>query len=128
MDPVFEHRANHDLRINFNISKGDITFMEFVKNLDRVVHHPAYIDTYNILIDIREANFIDFAKNNSVLVDFIDETISTFNMKRKCAIVTTNPTDVVHATMLIKRFQKMGIRFAFYIFSSEEAALDWLLV
>ena len=79
MDPIFEHRADHDLKVNYNIIKGDFNFEDFVVNLDKVVHSPAYIDKYNILVDIREANFTDFKKNSFILVDYFNGTISLFN-------------------------------------------------
>ncbi len=128
MDPVFEHRANHDLKINYNIIKGDFKFEDFVKDLDKVVHSPDYIDSYNILVDIREANFTDFKKKSSILVNYFQETVSLFNMNRKCSFITTKPLEVVHATLLIERLRKLGIQIKFQIFSTEEAAIGWMSV
>lgn len=128
MDPIFEHRANHDLEVNYYIIKGDFKFEDLVKNLDRVVRNPDYNDYYNILFDIREANFTDFMKKNSIIVDYFHETVSSFNMNRKCSFLTTKPLDVVYATLLIEKLQKIGIKIKFQIFSSEEAALNWMSV
>jgi hypothetical protein len=128
MNPIFEHRANHDLKVNYNIIKGDFKFEDFVVNLDKVVHNPTYIDSYNILVDIREANFTDFMKKSSILVHYFQETVSLFNMNRKCAFVTIKPIDVVHATLLIERLKRIGIQIKFQIFSSEEAALKWIAI
>ncbi len=126
MNPIFDHRADHDLKINYNIIKGDFTIEDFVKNLDKLVLNPEYIDSHNILVDIREADFIDFRKNMSILLDFFQDTANFLNMNRKCSFVTTKPLDVVHATLLIKKLRKIGIQIKFQIFSSEEAALNWM--
>jgi hypothetical protein len=128
MDPIFEHRADHDLKVNYNIIKGDLKFEDFVVNLNKVVHSPAYIDTYNILVDIREANFIDFKKNSSILLDYFSGTTTLFNMNRKCAFITSKPMDVVYATLLIEKLQKIGIQIKFQIFSSTEAGLIWMSI
>ncbi|HPE75813.1 MAG TPA: hypothetical protein P5210_03730 [Draconibacterium sp.] len=128
MDSIFEHRGDHDLKVNFNVIKGDFKFEDFLKNFDEVVHNPEYNDSYNILVDIREANFIDFTDNVSVLVDYFHETVSFFNMNCKFSFITTKPLDVVYATLLIEKLRKIGIRITFQIFSSEKAALNWMTV
>ena len=128
MDPIFEHRADHDLKVNYNIIKGDFKFEDFIFYIEKVVHSPGYVDTYNILVDIREANFIDFKKNSSILVDYFSGTIKLFNMNRKCAFITSKPMDVVYATLLIEKLQKIGIQIKFQIFSSAEAALIWMSI
>ena len=128
MKPIFDHRANHDLKINYNTIKGDFIFEDFVKNLDEVVHNPEYIDSYNILVDIREVNFVDFMKNLSILIDYIQDKLSFFNMNRKCSFITIKPLDVVYATLMIKRLQSIGIKMKFQVFYSEAAALSWMSI
>ena len=126
MNPIIHHRANHDLKINFNILDGEFTFEDLLSKVNKIVFHSEYIDAYNILIDIREANFTDFHENVSLLIDYFVKNSSFFNMNRKCSFITTKPQDVVHATLMINKIQETGVEMKFKIFSSEEAALQWM--
>lgn len=128
MDTTIDHHVNHALKINYNIVNGEIQFEDFVKDLDKIIYGPQYNDSYNILIDIREANFIDFSKKVFIFVDYIQNNARYFNMNRKCSFITTKPLDVVHATLLIEKLHKIGFQIKFKIFSTEEAALEWIVV
>ena len=126
MNPIIHHRANHDLKINFNILEGEFTFEDLLSKVNKIVFQHGYIDAYNILIDIRKANFIDFLENLSLLIDYFNKNSSFFNMNRKCSFITTKPQDVVHATLMIDKIKKTGVQLKFDIFSTEEAALNWM--
>ena len=128
MKPTFDHYADHDLKINYNVIKGDFKFEDFVKKLDKVVRNPDYNVSYNILIDIREANFINFMKKSSILIDYFQDKLSFLNMNRKCAFLTSKPIDIAHATLIIEKFRIVGFPIKFEIFSSEGIALSWLSV
>ena len=126
MNPIIHHRADHDLKINFNTLEGEFSFEELVSKINKIVFQPEYIDSYNILIDIREANFINFHEKVSLLIDYFVKNSSFFNMNRKCSFITTKPQDVVHATLMIDKIKKTGVQLKFDVFSTEEAALNWM--
>lgn len=126
MNPIIHHRADHDLKINFNIVEGEFKFEDLVSKIDEIIFHPEYIDAYNILIDISEASFIDFLENVSLLIDYFNKNSSLFNMNRKCSFITTKPQDVVHATLMIDKIKKTGVQLNFEVFSTEKAALYWM--
>ncbi len=128
MNLILNHKANHNHRINYNIIKGDFKFEDLVKKLDDVLFNPEYNDSYNICIDITEINFIDSRKNISILVDYFKANKGFFNLNRKCSFITTKPSDVVIATLMIEKLKKPDIKMEFRIFSTQEAATLWMLL
>jgi hypothetical protein len=122
----FDLIADHTHRVNINVLKGTINLETFVAHLKRNFANTNYSDQYAILVDIREAELPDFLGKMHEFIDFIQQASKETSLKRKCAIVTSTPRDVVIGEMLRLRLEEINFDLKVSIFSSREAALYWL--
>lgn len=126
MKPNIDNIINHDHRINYHILKGVVELdllLNYIKNL---VPSPGYNDGYNILVDIREADMPDFFDRIDEFIQFFLNSPKEINWKRKCAIVTTNEKHAVISIWYKHKMEKLNFDLFIEVFSTEEAALDWL--
>ena len=57
---------------------------------------------------------------------FLDDFTRGINMKRKCAIITSTPTEVVNSELFAYGLTNMGTTLQFESFSTIKAAIKWL--
>ncbi len=126
MKPTIEYRVNHELKINQDIIKGRFTLEEILQHRWTELKKADYNDSYNMLVDIREAELIDFLQRMEEFVSFVKEVSIDKNMKRKCAFLTSKPIDVVLAEVSKLYLKNLDTGIKIETFSTEEAAIDWL--
>lgn len=126
METNFEFLVNHHLEVVFHIFKGEITTEQILKHLNGVIFSPEHRDDYNILIDIRDATLVDFIEKLDEFAFLLQSITGKINMDRSCAFLTDKPEHVAYSTLFIFKLedQRTGMRFS--IFSTYQAALNWL--
>lgn len=126
MDVLIKCFSDDDQKINYSILKGTIKIDVYKRLLKKVFTDRNYKDNYHILIDIREAEFPDLLENKDDFSKFLIESAKFLSWKRKCAIITSNPKNVVIAEILKYDLQKQNVRFLVEVFSTYEATSFWL--
>lgn len=126
MNAKFEYHVNHPKKLNHQILRGEIYLSELIQHRREIVYSQDYNDTYNILMDIREATFMDFREKFPHFMDFVKEIGQFRNMNRKCAFITKNPEHVAYSEIVKLKLKLAEVKIDIEIFSTEEAALDWI--
>jgi ATP sulfurylase len=78
-------------------------------------------------MDIREATFMDFREKFSQFMDFVKEIKQFRNLNRKCAFITKNPEHVAYSEIVRFKLKAADVIVDIEIFSTEEAALNWIM-
>lgn len=126
MESNISNYADHSRRINFNILKGIITLEKLEEYLKNRFVSEGYHADYNILVDIREAELSDFYPKMEVFANYFINSSEATNWKRKCAIVTSTPEEVVIIEILKDKLKSRNFDLILEVFSTTEAALFWL--
>jgi hypothetical protein len=124
----FQDIVHHHLKINHEILCGDITVKEIVEHRWNMMTQQGYDDSYKILVDVRKANFINFINDLPVFIDFVKKASACFNLNRKCAFITSTPEHVVYSEILKLGLAKIENSYIIGVFSTETAAMNWLLI
>ncbi|QGY44178.1 hypothetical protein GM418_11055 [Maribellus comscasis] len=127
MNAVFKYKIDHELKINYDIIQGEVDLNMVIQHEKTRIQSDKFNEDYNSLIDIRGANFINFMENVGKFCDFLNDYTKRINMERKCAIVTSTPLEVVNSTVFSLGLKQRGTSLKFESFSSEEAAIKWLI-
>lgn len=126
MSTNYEYRVDPFLKINYEKIIGEVSILDIIKLKKEIVYSDDYQENYNLIVDIREATFTDFIQNIPQFTEFIIEISKFRNMNRKCAFLTTKPVDVVNSELVKLNLDKLNIGIKMEIFSTENAALEWL--
>ncbi|MEZ5103602.1 MAG: hypothetical protein R2757_03850 [Draconibacterium sp.] len=128
MNIKFDSIIDHELRIIREKVIGRVTVDEIIKYRDEKTSSPEYLETYNILLDISNGEIVDFLDNMHFYIEFLIQLSKRINFKRKYAILTAKPMDVVHAHLFIERMEELKLGTFIKAFSEEKNALGWLSV
>lgn len=126
MESYLQNKVDRELQINSNILKGTVDVDLLLNYLKNLVKAPDYNETYNVLVDIREADMPDFYVRINEFIQFFCNTSNEINWNRKCAIITSNPQQVVLSKLLEYEMDKLSSYLKINVFSTKEAALYWL--
>ena len=126
MESHIQNKVDLELQINFNILKGTVGVDNVLNYLKNLVKAPDYHETYNVLVDVCEADMPDFYERINEFIQFFCNTSNEINWKRKCAILTSNPQQVVISKLLEYEMDKRCSELKINVFSTQEAALYWL--
>ena len=128
MGAIFEYKIDHDLKINYDIIKGDVDLNMVIQHEKFRISSEKFDENYNSLVDIRGASFINFMEDIGKFCDFLDSYTQqlNINMERKIALVTSSPSEVVNSTIFALGLKQKGTSLKFESFSTEEAAIKWL--
>ncbi len=123
----FHDVVHHYLKINHETLSGEITVDEIVTHRWNMMTSPGYRDDYKMLVDVRNASFFNFIDDLPVFVDFAKKASACFNLNRKCAFITSKPEHVAYAEILKLGLSKIENCYIIDTFSTETAAINWLL-
>lgn len=126
MDGAVDFYINDELQTKIYILKGTIEIDFLIEKLRIALNQKKFNQTYNILVDIQEAELPDFIGRMYEFIDFCVAVSKNINMNRRCAILTAKPSDVVVAELLRMRFGKINFELKIGVYSTLEAANDWL--
>lgn len=123
----FRDVTHHYLQINHEILFGEITIEEIIVHRWKIMNEPGYNDNYKILVDIRSATFVNFLDDLPKFINYVKKASKLFNLNRKCAFVTSSPEQVAFVEILISHLYEIENHYIINVFSTESAALNWLL-
>lgn len=127
MEPVLKYSFDHERGIIFERISGRISFNELLAYEEEKLRDPDFNDSYAVVGDIRGAVF-GLSKEEIIRIYRRYVTVATdLDMRRRFAFITDNPDEVVAADLFrisLGRFFPWLIE----IFSTEEAALQWISV
>ena len=123
----FRNVIHHYLQINHEILCGDITVDELIEHRWKIMTETGYHNDYKILIDVRKATFVNFLNDIPWLMEYAKKASKYFNLNRKCAFITSSPEHVAYAELLKSHLVEMENHYIINVFSTESAALNWLL-
>ena len=128
MKATFEQKIDHQLKINFDVIKGEVDLETIIQHEKERLQSDKFDENFNTLVDIRGTEFVNFLSDIGKFCEFLDRYTkeANINMARKCAIVTSSPVEAVNSTIFALDFGKRENSFKFKSFSTEEAAIDWL--
>lgn len=128
MKTNFEYKIDHELKINFDIIKGEVDLNMLIEHEKIRIKSDKFNQNYNSLIDIRGAKFVNFLDDIDEFCDFLDAYTQQLklNMERKIALITSNPLEVVNSTIFALGFGKKDSNLEIESFSTEKAAIQWL--
>lgn len=111
----------HNLIIEFH--SGNLDLDSFINFVLKITHDPLFSRDMNYLIDMR--NTVITAPTDDIeKYNFFTETNFKTERKRKVAILTNSPNQMVFAT-LFKNLNTQKLK-VIEIFSTDEKATDWL--
>jgi len=119
----FNYHILPDLRLIVECWIGDFSFEEIIQLKMTEIANPEWRDDYDVLADDRQSN-----KNIETVSDRTqnsDTNKQMFQKRRKSAILTSKPKQVV-TTILLKDSNPPGSPISVDVFSTIEAALQWL--
>jgi hypothetical protein len=125
MEGILKYRFDHEHKLVIETYRGTIELMQFIEYEKEKTNNPEYDDSYSIFIDIRDAIFKFSDEEKKLFYETILDIASTMNMNRKCAFLTTNPSEVASSVLFKLRATHLT-SMRVEIFSTEEAALNWL--
>lgn len=123
----FRDVTHHYLQINHEIISGEITIQDIIAHRSKIMNDSVYRDDYKILVDVREATFVNFLADLPQFIGYIKKAAKQFNLCRKCAFITSGPEHVAFAEILKSHLAEMENHYIIKVFSTEAAALNWLL-
>lgn len=123
----FRDIVHHHLKINHEIISGDITLKELIEHRWKFMVQEGFKDYYKILVDIRDANFIDFMDEFPVFINYAKRASACFNLRRKCAFLTSKPEHVAYTEIMKSGLVDIENSYIIEVFSTETAAINWLL-
>lgn len=126
MKKKLEYKFDHKRKIIIDTISGIITLNELIEHEKTKFNDPVYNDSYSAVLDIRGSVFDMNTDEKEIFYKMIKESTAKINMKRKCAIITDKPNEVVNSQLFkirMGQFSPMNFR----IFSSEEAAYLWVV-
>ena len=123
----FRDVTHHHLQINHEIIYGEVTVNEIIEHRWKVMTNEGFHDDYKILVDVRDARFINFLDDLPFFMEYINKASKCFNLNRKCAFITSSPEHVAFAEILKSHLAEVENHYIINVFSTESAALNWLL-
>ena len=129
MDKKFKYHIFPEYNLIVEFWQGEFSFKEIIEFKNIEASDPDWKDYYNVLADDRlSIKKIDFPLNSDDKKDINDLSLSQkFIKKRKSALLTSKPSQVV-ISELLKQHKGPEALVQIEIFSTVEAALDWLQI
>ena len=125
MEKKLEYRFDHQQNIIIETIRGTINLNELIELEKKTLNDPGHNDSYPIIVDIRGVVFEVSSAERETFYNKFQELTANINMNRKCAFITNRPNEVVHSELFKLRVNEFA-PMDFKIFSSEEAAYDWV--
>jgi hypothetical protein len=125
MESILKYRFDHENKLIIESYRGTVGLMHFIEYEKEKTNNPEYNDSYSLFIDIREAIFQFSYEEKKIFYKTIMDIASKMNMNRKCAFLTTNPLEVASSVLFKLRAMRLT-SLKVEVFSTEEAALNWL--
>ena len=125
MERFLKYRFDHKNKLIIETYRGEIELEHFIEYEKEKTNDPEYNDSYSLFIDIRDAIFKYSDVEKKIFYKTILDIASKINMNRKCAFLTTNPSEVASSILFKLRAMKFT-SLKVEIFSTEVAALSWL--
>jgi hypothetical protein len=125
MKKKLEYKFDHKRKIIIDTVSGILTLHELIEHEKAKFNDPEYNDSYSAVLDIRGSVFDLNHDEKEIFYRMIKKLTAKINMKRKCAIITDKPNEVVNSQLFKIRMNHIS-PMNFRIFSSEEAAYMWV--
>ncbi len=120
--------SNTELRFNYYKAEGILSPNDISDFLFENKMNPSYKSDHNILVDITDAKFINMWDELEQFAQYVRNDSDNWTTFRKCAILTSSPVDSVNAQLLKYKVDKLQPRLVIKIFSTEDAAYNWLSI
>ena len=119
-----QYACDHSLRIGFTTMTGEINQTVLRSELSLIWSSSEYNPDYSVLVDLRLASFA-IEKNDIPVILEIFSAMPGAKKNKKFAMLTATPQQVAFSTMFGQNI-KNKYPFIIEIFSTHEAALNWL--
>lgn len=123
-EPGFLYSCDHSREIAFTTMQGEINSGVLRKELNQIWGRSDYHPQYHVLVDISKATFRFDTNDISDIFD-IFESMPVNKKNKKFALLTATPQQVALSAMFGQNI-KTKFPFIVEIFSTHEAALNWL--
>lgn len=123
MKTIATYKILPNLKLVLENYIGDLHIDDYIAFKTKIINDTCFSSNFNFLISFKKTNFLINEKDIEKYVQFIDNQINNLG-KRRSAIVTKTPNQVVKTTMY-KMMQKNKTQ-QVDIFSTFAVALNWL--
>jgi len=123
---LIQYRIDHTEKIIYERFKGKISQEDFINHQESILKDSEYNPSYHTLSDIRDASYTFSEEIKSEIFSQMRSLLKNKKSKGKCAFITHKPFEVVD-TLTFSDEMKNSTPVEYKTFSTEEAALEWLV-
>ncbi|PLX05378.1 MAG: hypothetical protein C0594_07600 [Marinilabiliales bacterium] len=122
---MLKYEFDHKRKLIIETARGEIRLTELIEHEKTKFNDPEHNDSYSIFVDLRNSKFVLTDQDKEMIFKLIKEYTAKINAKRKLALLTYSPEEVVTSELLKRRMSKLT-NLRLEIFSTENAAYKWL--